>query len=100
MIIGIPKEIKNSENRVALTPAGATALTREGHKVMVERAAGAGSGFSDESYLSAGAVIAVSPGEIFSTADMIVKVKEPQPSEYGLFKEGQILFTYLQPLKG
>lgn len=95
MIIGIPKEIKNNENRVALTPAGATALAREGHKVMVERAAGAESGFSDESYLAAGAVIAGSPGEIFSTADMIVKVKEPQPSEYGLFKEGQILFTYL-----
>ncbi len=95
MIVGIPKEIKNSENRVALTPAGATALVRDGHKVLVESSAGEGSGFSDESYSAAGAVIAGTAREIYEAAELIVKVKEPQPSEYDLFREEQILFTYL-----
>ena len=95
MIIGVPKEIKNNENRVALTPAGANALVREGHKVLVEKWAGVGSGFSDESYVSAGAGIIDTAAEVFQSSDMIVKVKEPQSSEYNLFKEGQILFTYL-----
>lgn len=95
MIIGIPKEIKNNENRVALTPAGASALTQDGHKVLVEKSAGAGSGFSDESYAATGAEIVAEAREVFAKSDMIVKVKEPQPAEYNLFKEGQILFTYL-----
>ncbi|KJS68434.1 MAG: alanine dehydrogenase [Peptococcaceae bacterium BICA1-7] len=95
MIIGIPKEIKNNENRVALTPAGAAVLTQEGHKVLVEKMAGAGSGFSDESYAAAGAEILAGAREVFEKSDMIVKVKEPQAAEYNLFKEGQLLFTYL-----
>jgi len=95
VIIGVPKEIKNNENRVALTPAGANSLVREGHKVLVEKSAGVGSGFSDESYTAAGASIIDAAAEVFQSSDMIVKVKEPQSSEYNLFKEGQILFTYL-----
>jgi len=95
MIIGLPKEIKNSENRVALTPAGVTSLVQDGHKVMVEKSAGSGSGFSDESYAAAGAAILDTPKEVFDAADMILKVKEPLPPEYELFREGQVLFTYL-----
>jgi len=95
MIIGIPKEIKNNENRVAMTPAGVFALVRDGHKVYVEKNAGEGSGFSDEDYINAGAKILDKSTEVFEIADMIVKVKEPLESEYSLFKEGQILFTYL-----
>lgn len=95
MIVGLPKEIKNNENRVALTPAGVIALVQDGHKVVVEKSAGLGSGFNDEGYVAAGATILNSAKEIFDAADMIVKVKEPLAAEYGLFKEGQILFTYL-----
>ncbi|MFZ5643764.1 MAG: alanine dehydrogenase [Bacillota bacterium] len=95
MIIGVPREIKNSENRVALTPAGVTALMQEGHRVVIEKSAGMGSGFSDESYIAAGAQILDTNKEVFDAADMIVKVKEPLKPEYDLFKEGQILFTYL-----
>ncbi|GBF34436.1 alanine dehydrogenase [Desulfocucumis palustris] len=95
MIVGVPKEIKNNENRVALTPAGVTALIQDGQKVLVEKSAGAGSGFSDESYAEAGAKILESAKEVFDGSDMIVKVKEPLPQEYTLFKEGQVLFTYL-----
>jgi alanine dehydrogenase len=95
MIIGVPKEIKNNENRVALTPAGVVALVKEGHKVVIEKSAGAGSGFGDESYVAAGAAILDSNKEVFDAADMIVKVKEPLEPEYQLFKEGQVLFTYL-----
>lgn len=95
MIIGVPKEIKNNENRIALTPAGALDLVKNNHRVLIEKSGGIGSGFSDESYKAAGAEIVDSAQEIFSQSDMIVKVKEPQPSEYDLFKEGQILFTYL-----
>ncbi|MDR3588208.1 MAG: alanine dehydrogenase [Negativicutes bacterium] len=95
MIIGVAKEIKNSENRVGLTPAGAEALLRDGHTVLMETAAGEGSGFMDEDYRSAGAVILKDKKELFDRAEMIIKVKEPLPAEYGLFHEGQILFTYL-----
>ncbi|GAB6139046.1 alanine dehydrogenase [Halanaerobaculum tunisiense] len=95
MIIGVPKEIKNNENRVAITPAGVEALTNEGHRVVIEKSAGVGSGISDEDYIEAGAKILETNEEVFETADMIMKVKEPLPEEYDLFKEGQILYTYL-----
>lgn len=95
MIVGLPKEIKNNENRVGLTPAGVNALVNEGHKVLVEKLAGVGSGFTDEQYLMAGAEIVDYPEKVFAAADMIVKVKEPLPAEYDLLKEGQILYTYL-----
>lgn len=96
MLIGIPKEIKNNENRVAITPAGVYSLVKAGHSVMVEKSAGVGSDISDNDYIKAGAKIMSTPAEIFSTADMIMKVKEPLESEYKYFtKPGQILFTYL-----
>lgn len=95
MIIGVPKEIKNNENRVALTPAGAHALVANGHKVIIEHSAGSGSGINDEAYIAAGAIIAQKNTEVFAEADIITKVKEPLESEYELFKEGQTLFTYL-----
>lgn len=95
MIIGVPKEIKPNENRIALTPAGVDALKKAGHQVFVENNGGVGSGFSNEEYVNAGAEILNTPAEIFEKADMIIKVKEPLPSEYPLFKEGQILYTYL-----
>jgi alanine dehydrogenase len=95
MIIGVPKEIKNNENRVALTPAGAFALVKEGHKVLVEKSAGVGSGIHDEDYYEAGAELLDKNTEIFQMADMIIKVKEPLECEYDMLKEGQILFTYL-----
>ena len=95
MIVGVPKEIKNNESRVALTPAGVDALRRAGHQVFIENNAGAGSGFSNEEYIAAGAEILATPAEVFQAADMIMKVKEPLPAEYDLFKDGQLLFTYL-----
>lgn len=95
MIIGVPKEIKNNENRVALTPAGVHALLISGHKVLIEKSAGIGSGINDEAYKTAGAEIIDKNTEIFQKSDIIVKVKEPLESEYQLFKEGQTLFTYL-----
>ncbi len=95
MIVGIPAEIKTNESRVGITPAGAASLAMKGHNVVIQHDAGRGSGFFDEEYLDSGAFVLGSAEEIFSTADMIVKVKEPQPSEYGLLREGQILFTYL-----
>ena len=95
MIIGVPKEIKNNENRVALTPAGAHSLASHGHEVLVLAGAGAGSGISDKEYADAGAKIVSGVSELFQRADIIVKVKEPLPEEYDLFKEGQTLFTYL-----
>jgi len=94
MLIGVPKEIKANENRVALLPVGASILIKNGHKVVVETNAGAGSGFSDEDYKKVGAEIASTPSEIFSIAQMIMKVKEPIEQEYKLIKNGQILFTY------
>ena len=95
MIIGVSKEIKNNENRVGLTPAGADALIKAGHKVFIEKGAGVGSGFEDENYTSVGAEIVVDKKKIFDDAEMIIKVKEPLEPEYGLFHAGQILFTYL-----
>lgn len=94
MIIGVPKEIKNHENRVAITPAGVYAFVQAGHKVLVEKSAGLGSGITDAQYVEAGAEIFEDAGKVWE-AEMIIKVKEPLPSEYGYFKEGQILFTYL-----
>ena len=95
MIIGIPKEIKQQENRVSLLPSAADQLARRGHTVLVQRNAGVGSGYPDQDYLEAGAKIVETAEEVFAKADMIVKVKEPLPAEYGLLRKGQILFTYL-----
>lgn len=94
MIIGVPKEIKANENRVSLLPVGAQALKQNGHTVLVETRAGLGSGFEDDRYKKAGTQIVDSPLEIYSRADMIMKVKEPLPSEYELIRKGQIVFTY------
>ena len=95
MIIGVPKEIKDYEYRVSLTPDGARVLLQAGHRVVVEPSAGQGSGFSDDAYRQAGAQVAGSKAEVFQQADLIVKVKEPQLSECALFRPGQVLFTYL-----
>lgn len=94
MIIGIPKEIKANENRVAITPAGVTDLVNAGHEVYIEKSAGLGSGFTDEEYLDEGAKILNTPKEVYDISDIIMKVKEPLPPEYDLFKEGQTIFTY------
>ncbi|WP_186754637.1 alanine dehydrogenase [Echinicola salinicaeni] len=94
MIIGIPKEIKNNENRVALTPAGAQELVKRGHTVYIQHTAGEGSGFPDEMYIQAGAKILPSIEETYATAEMIIKVKEPIEPEYDLIREDQLLFTY------
>jgi len=94
MIIGCPKEIKNNENRVALIPGGALALTRKGHKVYVQSTAGIGSGYSDQDYVDAGAEILPTIEDVYAKSDTIVKVKEPIAAEYGLVREGQLLFTY------
>jgi alanine dehydrogenase len=95
MIIAVPKEIKNNENRVALTAAGTEILKKAGHQILIEKNAGKGSGISDQDYKEAGAEILVDKRELFDRAKMIIKVKEPLKEEYNLFKEGQILFTYL-----
>ena len=95
MRIGVPKEIKVHEYRVGLTPDGVAGLTREGHRVLVESGAGAGAGFDDAGYAAAGAEIAAQADEVFAAADLIVKVKEPQPAECAKLSPGQILFTYL-----
>lgn len=95
MLVGIPKEIKNREYRVGLTPASVRELIVHGHQVIVQKDAGAEIGFSDDDYITAGAVVLHSAAEIFSRADMIVKVKEPQPEECAMLREGQILYTYL-----
>lgn len=94
MIIGVPKEIKNNENRVALTPAGAKELVKRGHAVYVQHTAGEGSGFSDEQYETAGAQILPTIEDTYAIAEMIMKVKEPIEQEYELIKEDQLLFTY------
>jgi len=94
MIIGVPKEIKKDEYRVGLTPAGAHELIARGHKVLVQREAGTGSGISDEDYEAQGVRMATRD-EIFAEAEMIIKVKEPLPEEYGFLRKGQILYTYL-----
>ena len=94
MIIGVPKEIKNNENRVALTPAGAKELVKQGHSVYVQHTAGMNSGFPDDSYVRAGAQILPTIEAVYDIAEMIIKVKEPIESEYALVKKGQLLFTY------
>lgn len=94
MIIGIPKEIKNNENRVAMTPAGVQEMTRRGHKVYVQATAGVNSGFTDDAYRAVGAEILLTIEEVYATAEMIVKVKEPIAPEYKLVRAGQLLFTY------
>lgn len=95
MIIGIPKEIKNNENRISLSPSGVQALIQAGHQVLVEAGAGIGSGFSDSVYKAAGADIISSNQEVWQRAKMIMKVKEPLAEEYSFFQEDQIIFTYL-----
>ncbi len=95
MIVGIPKEIKDHEYRVGVTPEGVQSLTHGGHRVWVEQSAGVGSGYSDQDYRQAGATIAGSKAEVFQKAELIVKVKEPLLSECSLFRPGQVLFTYL-----
>jgi len=95
MIVGILKEIKVKEQRVSMTPAGVQAMCRAGHSVVVEMNAGVGSGYTDDEYISAGATVASSPEEIFGKSEMVMHVKEPQPSEYKLIRPGQIIFTYL-----
>lgn len=95
MRIGCPKEIKNNENRVGLTPAGAKAYVAAGHQVFVETRAGEGSGFTDAEYQAAGATILATAKEVFDGADMVIKVKEPQKGEIAMLRKGQILFTYL-----
>lgn len=94
MKIGIPKEIKNNENRVGMTPAGVAEMVRHGHEVLVQHTAGEGSGFSDEEYVKAGAKILQKMEFVYAEADMIVKVKEPIEPEYPLVKKGQLVFTY------
>ena len=95
MIVGIPKEIKNHEYRIGMTPAGVRELVNRGHQVLVETEGGVGVGFDNASYEAVGAQIVSSPEDIFAAADMIIKVKEPQPNECRMLRSGQILFTYL-----
>jgi alanine dehydrogenase len=95
MLIGVPKEIKDNENRVALTPAGVAELAHHGHHLLVERGAGIGSGFADDEYEGAGAELVEGHEAVFARAEMIMKVKEPIAPEYPLLREGQLLFTYL-----
>jgi alanine dehydrogenase len=94
MYIGIPSEIKNNENRVAITPSGVVQLVHFGHTVFVQKGAGSGSGFSDKEYLNAGAIIVEAAGDIWA-AEMVIKVKEPVEREFKYFRKGLILFTYL-----
>src|SRR5258708_23350754 len=95
MIIGVPREVKDHESRVGVTPAGVKALVEAGHKVLVEQKAGALSAMPDEEYENAGAEIVGSAHDVWRLADMVVKVKEPVESEYRHFREGLVLFTYL-----
>lgn len=95
MLIGVPKEIKNHEYRIGLTPAAVREYVENGHDVIIENNGGAAIGFTNEQYIDAGATIIDTPEEIFSRADMIVKVKEPQPNECKMLREGQILYTFL-----
>lgn len=95
MIVGVPKEIKDNEYRVGMTPGGVAEFVAHGHTVLVERAAGAGSSFADDAYVRAGAEIVDSAEEVYARAEMVVKVKEPQPQEIAMLKPGQILYAYL-----
>jgi alanine dehydrogenase len=94
MIVGVLKEIKSQENRVCMTPAGVEMMKQNGHEVLVEKSAGVGSGFADADYVAAGATILATPAEVYSKSDMVMHVKEPQPSEYAMVKPDQIVFTY------
>ena len=95
MIIGILKELKVAENRVSMTPAGVEEMVHHDHTVLVEKDAGIGSGFENQAYIEAGATIIETPEEVYQKSDMVMHVKEPQPSEYGLIRKDQIIFTYL-----
>ena len=95
MLIGVPKETKNHEYRVGMTPVSVREVVAHGHQVVVEQGAGAGIGADDEAYRAAGAEICATAAEVFERADMIVKVKEPQAPERAMLREGQVLFTYL-----
>ena len=95
MLVGILKEIKVAEKRVCMTPAGVVAMKKNGHDVLVEKNAGIGAGFPDADYIAAGATIADTPAQIYEKCDMVMHVKEPQPSEYDMIREDQIIFTYL-----
>ena len=95
MVVGVPREIKDGEARVALTPAGARALVDEGHAVLVEAGAGAGSGLGDDEYAREGAAVVITASGVFERAELVLKVKEPLPDEYALLRRGQTLFTYL-----
>lgn len=95
MIIGVPKEVKQQENRVSLLPSAAYQLIKRGHRVLVEQGAGVGAGYLDRDYEQAGATLVGEHGAVFAEADLIIKVKEPLPEEYSLLRKGQILFTYL-----
>ena len=95
MKVGILKEIKVLEKRVCMVPSGVATMIANGHEVIVETAAGAGAGFADAEYIAAGATIVDTPAEVYGSCDMVMHVKEPQPSEYDLIREGQIVFTYL-----
>src|SRR5262245_34133932 len=94
MIVGVPKEIKTDEYRVAMIPVGVEELTRAGNKVLIQAGAGQGSGISDEQYAQNGAEIVFDPAAIWQKADLIVKVKEPLPQEWALMRRGQLVFTY------
>src|ERR1043166_6000636 len=95
MLVGVPKEIKNHEYRVGLTPASVRELVKHGHRVLIEKSAGEGVSLSDEDYRKVGADIAENAPAVFAAADMVVKVKEPQPQECKMLHSGQVLFTYL-----
>src|SRR5574341_1327885 len=95
MVIGVPKEIKNGEKRVGMTPQGVDALVSHRHRVLVEKGAGTGSGFSDHEYEKAGAILVNDAKDVWQEADILVKVKEPLEPEFPLMRAGQVLFTYL-----
>jgi alanine dehydrogenase len=95
MIVGVPKEIKEEENRVAITPTGVAAFVSHGHKVLIEKGAGLGSGIMDRAYEAAGAALLDSGAQVWQRADLVMKVKEPQPAEFSSLRDGLILFTYL-----
>src|SRR5918992_1204686 len=95
MLVGVPREVKNHEYRVAITPAGVQELTGRGHQVLLERGAGAGAGFPDEAFVAAGARISADPDEVWGAAGLVLKVKEPVPQEYHRLRSDQVLFTFL-----
>ncbi|MDH5203221.1 MAG: alanine dehydrogenase, partial [Nitrospirota bacterium] len=95
MVIGVPKEIKPEENRIAIVPGGVETIVHKGHTVIIEQGAGLGSGFIDEDYIKAGARVVQKHEDVFAEAELLLKVKEPLPEEYNLLRERQIIFTYL-----